>query len=151
VTSSNSTFEEIVVKNISQNYVAVQRLNQTLDYTINLQVCNRAGCSGFSNPLLVYGIRAEPNSIFSNEWYWYIFGSIGGLAIIITVIVIFSKICYKEPRQTNSLEPLGEESIPDYAEPNLKREYDQLDREDCDELYMDNSSHDATKTVPSLE
>ncbi len=60
VTSSNSTFEEIVVKNISQNNVTVQHLNKTLDYTINLQVCNRAGCSGFSNPLLVYGIRAEP-------------------------------------------------------------------------------------------
>ena len=151
VTSSNSTFEEIVVKNTSQNNVTVQHLNKTLDYTINLQVCNRAGCSGFSNPLLVYGIRAEPNSIFSNERYWYIGGSIGGLVIVITVIVISSKVCYKEPRQTSNLETLGEESIPYYTEPSLKGEYGQLDREDCDELYMDNSNHDATQTVPSFE
>ncbi len=66
-------------------------------------------------------------------------------------IVIFSKVCYKEPRQTNNLETLGEESIPYYTEPSLKGEYGQLDREDCDELYMDNSNHDATQTVPSLE
>ncbi|CAB3993503.1 netrin receptor DCC-like [Paramuricea clavata] len=134
---SNSTWQEIVLTNLSSKSVAIIGLNKTLHYSVYLQACNTEGCSGNSKQLQIYGIRARPlYSIYSSSNYntvWYsIGGAMGFIIVMVVCIIMIPKLFFK---QRTELEPLSETDIPNYDEADDKIVYDHIDDEQCEQLY----------------
>ena len=139
--SANSTWKEIVITDVlSTKYAILKNLNKTLDYQVYLQACNREGCSGKSNDLLVSRIRLTGQKIsknndsnsFNDVWYIPIAG--GGI-LVVGLIVFMYVICFKRPRRhpRNSLESLSETGN-QYCEPVKEDKYNDLNGNDYSTL-----------------
>ena len=138
-TELNSTWQEIVVTNLSSKSVAINGLNKTLHYSVYLQACNTEGCSGYSRQLQIYGITAKPlystksNSSSNYNTVWYsIGGATGFILVMVACLIMISKLFFK---QRTELESLSETDIPNYDEADDKIVYDHIDDEQCEQLY----------------
>ena len=139
VNSANSTFDETIVRDAtSNNSATIEQLNKTLDYTIRLQACNKEGCSSYSEPFQVTGIRAKPRySTTTNgsddftmefERFPIIFGAVVAAFILLVVMVCLTvkKSRYFFKTVERPQERISEPDIPEYYKVSNRDYYHEL-------------------------
>jgi hypothetical protein len=136
VISSNSTFKERVVRNVTRNRATVEQLDATLDYTIRLQACNKEGCSSYSNSLQVYGIRGRQrlsrkinsaSGSFTTEWYFIVFYVAIGITLLAVVVCIIKGKLRPSPEPSDDRqESLSQPSTHEYSDVSDNQNYDEL-------------------------
>ena len=136
VNSPISTLEQTLIRNAtSHNSATIKQLNKTLDHTIRLQACNKEGCSSYSEPFLVPGIKARPRYLtttntrdnFTIEWLPIIIGAVVA-CILLVVIVCFTvkkfKSLFKTPE--GSQVSISPPDINDYSQVSDEADYHEL-------------------------
>ena len=100
VNSPNSTLDEILIRNAtSNNSATIEQLNRTLDYTIRLQACNKEGCSSYSEPFQVTGVKATSRYLtntnssdnFTFEWFPIIIGAVAAFILLVVIVYLTVK------------------------------------------------------------
>ena len=126
VNSPNSALNGTLIRNAtSHNAATIKQLNKTLDYTIRLQACNKKGCSSYSEPFQVTGIRATPRYLtitnssdnFTIEWFPIIIGGVAAfLLLVVTVYLTVKKFRSSFEPVEQSQESISPPDIPDYSQ-----------------------------------
>ena len=134
--ASDTTSNEIVVRNVSKKSILLH-LNRTIDYKAHLQVCNREGCSGYSQPLQIYSVRSPKHVSKSSDNYLlpvYIASAASVLLLIgiTSTVAIRVRLC-KTP--SKPLEQLSEPDPPHYDSPHEEPDYNKLDGDNNETLH----------------